>query len=135
MTWTLFIPELYYALTAAVFFGLSLSARPNLRRDYLAAIFLSAGGLAIALASVRMEGMLFFETYQVDLFSQVFKVLVAAGFFLVVCLCSELNGIDERYHSEFFLFLTTCTLAMMMLVSSVELLTIYIALERKGGEK
>ena len=54
---------------------------------------------------------------------------MATGFFLVVCLCSELNGIDERHRSEFFLFLTTCTLAMMMLVSSIELLTIYIALE------
>lgn len=129
MTWTLFIPELYFALTAAAFFGLSLTAQPNLRRDYLAAIFLAAGGLVVTLASVRLEGMLFFESYRVDLFSQVFKVLVAAGFFLVVCLCSELNGIDERHHSEFFLFLTTCTLAMMMLVSSVELLTIYIALE------
>jgi hypothetical protein len=61
--------------------------------------------------------------------ASLFKVLVACGFFLVVCLCSELNGIDERHHSEFFLFLTTCTLAMMLLVSSVELLMIYIALE------
>ena len=129
MTWTLFIPELYFALTAAVFFGLSLTAQPNLRRDYLSAVFLASGGLVVTLASVRLEGMLFFEAYRVDLFSQVFKVLVATGFFLVVCLCSELNGIDERHHSEFFLFLTTCTLAMMMLVSSVELLTIYIALE------
>jgi len=32
MTWTLFIPELYFALTAAAFFGLSLTAQPNLRR-------------------------------------------------------------------------------------------------------
>ena len=129
MTWTLFTPELYFALTAVVFFGLSLTSPPNLRRDYLSAVFLAAGGLVVTLSSVRLEGMLFFEAYRVDLFSQVFKVLVAAGFFLVVCLCSELHGIDERHHSEFFLFLTTCTLAMMMLVSSVELLTIYIALE------
>ena len=129
MTWTLFTPELYFALTAVVFFGLSLTSPPNLRRDYLSAVFLAAGGLVVTLSSVRLEGMLFFEAYRVDLFSQVFKVLVAAGFFLVICLCSELNGIDERHHSEFFLFLTTCTLAMMMLVSSVELLTIYIALE------
>ncbi|MCU0539543.1 MAG: NADH-quinone oxidoreductase subunit N [Desulfobacterales bacterium] len=129
MSWTLFLPELYFALTAVVFFALSLSARPNLRRDYLAALFLAAGGLLVALASVRLDGTLFFGTYRVDLFSQVFKVLVACGFFLVVCLCSELNGIDDRHHSEFFLFLTTCTLAMMLLVSSVELLMIYIALE------
>jgi NADH-quinone oxidoreductase subunit N len=129
MSWTLFIPELYFALTAVVFFALSLSARPSLRRDYLAALLLAGGGLVITLASVRLDGTLFFGTYRVDLFSQVFKVLVACGFFLVVCLCSELNGIDERHHPEFFLFLTTCTLAMMLLVSSVELLMIYIALE------
>ncbi len=129
MSWTLFIPELYFALTAVVFFALSLSARPNQRRDYLAALLLAAGGLVVTLASVRLDGTLFFGTYRVDLFSQVFKVLVASGFFLVVCLCSELNGIDERHHPEFFLFLTTCTLAMMLLVSSVELLMIYIALE------
>ena len=55
--------------------------------------------------------------------------MLAMGFFLVVCLCTELNGIEERHHPEFYLFLSTCTLAMMMLVSSVELLTIYVALE------
>ena len=48
---------------------------------------------------------------------------------VITCLCTELNGIEERHHPEFYLFLTTCTLAMMMLVSSVELLTIYVALE------
>jgi NADH-quinone oxidoreductase subunit N len=51
------------------------------------------------------------------------------GFFLVVCLCSELKGIEERLHSEFYLLLTICTLSMMMLVSSVHLLTLYLALE------
>jgi NADH-quinone oxidoreductase subunit N len=129
MTWVLFIPELYYLFTAAVFFTLSMAARPNPRRDYLAALFLTSIGLVVALASVRLEGTLFFAAYRVDLYSQVFKVLLAAGLFLVVCLCTELNGVEERHHPEFYLFLTTCTLGMMLLVSSVELLTIYMALE------
>lgn len=127
--WTLFIPELYCLLMALVFFGLAMSARPNPRRDYFAALFMAGVGVVVALACVRLEGTLFFEAYRVDLFSQVFKVMLAMGFFLVVCLCTELNGIEERHHPEFYLFLTTCTLAMMMLVSSVELLTIYVALE------
>ena len=38
-------------------------------------------------------------------------------------------AIEERCRAEFYLFLTTCTLGMMMLVSSVELLTIYVSLE------
>jgi NADH-quinone oxidoreductase subunit N len=127
--WMLFIPELYCLLMGVVFFGLAMVARPNPRRDYFVALFLASLGVVVALASVKMEGSLFFEAYRVDLFSQVFKVMLAMGFFLVICLCTELNGIEERHHPEFYLFLTTCTLAMMMLVSSVELLTIYVALE------
>lgn len=127
--WILFIPELYCLLMGVVFFALAMVARPNPRRDYFAALLLASVGVVVALASVKLEGTLFFEAYRVDLFSQVFKVMLAMGFFLVICLCTELNGIEERHHPEFYLFLTTCTLAMMMLVSSVELLTIYVALE------
>ena len=127
--WMLFIPELYCLLMGVVFFGLAMVARPNPRRDYFVALLLASAGVVVALASVKLEGTLFFEAYRVDLFSQVFKVMLAMGFFLVICLCTELNGIEERHHPEFYLFLTTCTLAMMMLVSSVELLTIYVALE------
>ena len=127
--WMLFIPELYCLLMVVVFFGLAMVARPNPRRDYFVALLLGSIGVVVALASVKMEGDLFFQAYRVDLFSQVFKVMLAMGLFLVICLCTELNGIEERHHPEFYLFLSTCTLAMMMLVSSVELLTIYVALE------
>ena len=113
----------------AVFFGLSMAERPNPKRVYSAALLLASGGVAVCLVSVRLEGTLFFSVYRVDLFSQVFKVILAMGLFLVICVCSELNGIAEKHHPEFYLLLTTCTLAMMLLVSSVELLTIYVALE------
>jgi NADH-quinone oxidoreductase subunit N len=129
MKWILFLPELYCLLMAAFFFGLAMLARPNPRRDYLVAISLAIVGVVVSLASLKLEGTLFFEAYRVDLFSQVFKAMLAMGLFLVICLCTELKGIEERHHPEFYLFLTTCTLAMMLLVSSVELLTIYIALE------
>jgi NADH-quinone oxidoreductase subunit N len=129
MTWVLFIPELYCLLMAAVFFGLAMAARPNPRRDYFAALLLASVGVVVTLACVPLQGTLFFAAYRVDLFSQVFKAMLAIGLFLVVCICTELRGIEERHHPEFYLFLTVCTLAMMMLVSSVELLTIYVALE------
>ncbi|MFP3870991.1 MAG: NADH-quinone oxidoreductase subunit N [Syntrophobacteria bacterium] len=129
MKWILFIPELYCLLMAATFFALAMAARPNPRRDYFAALFLASIGVVVSLACVPLHGTLFFEAYRVDLFSQVFKAMLAIGLFLIICLCSELKGIEERHHPEFYLFLTICTLAMMMLVSSVELLTIYVALE------
>jgi NADH-quinone oxidoreductase subunit N len=129
MEWNLIIPELYYLLTAGVFFALALLPRPKPRRDYYLALILASVGVIVSLASVKVQGTVFFQAYRVDLFSQVFKSILAMGLFLVVCICSELTGIDKNRHPEFYLLLSICTLAMMMLVSAVELLTIYLSLE------
>ena len=129
MKWMPLLPEVYFFLAAAVFFILSLLSWSNPRRDYLTALILTAGGVVTTLGVVNAEGLFFSQVYRVDLFSQVFKVLLALGCFLIVCLCNELKGISERHHPEFYFLIILSTLAMMMLVSSVELLTIYIALE------
>jgi len=129
MKWFLFYPELYYFAGGMVFLGLSMLKQSNPRRDYLAAMFLAALGVLVCLISVNQEGFLFLKAYRVDLFSQVFKVMLSLGLFLVICLCSELRAIAERHHPEFYLLLFVCTLAMMLLVSSAHILTIYVALE------
>jgi len=128
MKYLILAPEIYFFAVAAVFLILSMM-RPNKRRDFSTALFLAGFGVVSTLATVRLEGSLFNGAYRVDLYSQVFKVLLSLGFFLVICLCSNLNGIEEARHSEFYLFLATCMLGMMLLVSSVELLTLYVALE------
>ena len=127
--WIIFSPELYYLLSGLVFLGLSMTRRTSPGRDYFLAMILAAAGVAVCLAAVRLEGALFFEAYRVDLFSQVFKVMLSLGLFLIVCLCSELNAVEQRLHPEFYLLVFVCTLAMMMLVSCVHLLSIYVALE------
>ncbi len=144
--WTLFVPELYTLAMAGVFFFRTLGG-PRPQQDYAIALIMSAVGLSLAVWAVGSEGILFNDVYRVDLYSQVFKVLVYIGFFLAVCLCGDLSGVDENRHSEFYLLLAICTLAMMLLVSCVHLLAIYIALElssyslyvlvylRKGSEK
>ena len=129
MKWFLFIPELYYFAGGMVFLGLSMLRQSNPRRDYFAAMFLAALGVLVCLISVNQEGFLFLKAYRVDLFSQVFKVMLSLGLFLVICLCSELRAIAERHHPEFYLLLFVSTLAMMLLVSSAHILTIYVALE------
>ncbi len=129
MTWMKFSPEIYYLLVSLWFLALSMMPRAKPQRCYFSALFLAAVGVLICLATVKSEGLLFFNTYQIDLFSQVFKVLLALGLFLVVCLCPNLIAIKEKHHPEFYLLLSVCTLAMMMLVSSVHLLAIYVSLE------
>ena len=127
--WKLFSPELFYFTGGLVFLGLSLTRRPNPARDHSIAFAMAAMGVVVCLSSVMLNGNLFYNTYQVDLFSQVFKVMLSLGLFLIICICSELNGIKKRFHAEFYLLIFVCTLAMMLLVSAVHLLTIYIALE------
>ena len=129
MKWFLFYPELYYFAGGMVFLGLSMVRQSSPRRDYFTAMILAALGVLVCLLNVNQDGFLFFEAYRVDLFSQVFKVMLSMGLFLVICICSELKSIAEEHHPEFYLLLFVCTLAMMMLVSGAHILTIYMALE------
>jgi NADH-quinone oxidoreductase subunit N len=128
MKWLILGPEIYFLAVAVVFLILSVT-RHKERSEFPTALFLAGLGVAVTLASVRIEGSLAYGAYRVDLFSQVFKGLVSIGFFLVVCLCSNLTGIRENRRPEFYLLLSTCILGMMLLVSSLELLTLYVALE------
>jgi NADH-quinone oxidoreductase subunit N len=127
--WIIFSPELYYLLSGLVFLGVSMTRRTSPGRDYFLAMILAAVGVVVCLVAVRLEGVLFFKAYRVDIFSQVFKVMLSLGLFLIICLCSELNAVEQRLHPEFYLLVFVCTLAMMMLVSCVHLLSIYAALE------
>jgi NADH-quinone oxidoreductase subunit N len=128
MTWLILGPEIYFLGVAVVFLFLSMT-RPNRKRDFSTALFLAGLGVAVTLAASRLEGSLVYGAYRVDVFSQVFKGLVSIGFFLLVSLCSNLEGIREDRHPEFYFLLATATLGMMLLVSSLELLTMYVALE------
>ena len=128
MNWTVFLPELGMLAAVAVFLTLACLS-PDDRRDYSAAI--GFGGLVVVLSlyGAGRSGELFNDAYRVDLFSQVFKILLSLGFVLVVFLCRELNGVDVRRRTECYLLLSVSTLAMMLLVSSVHLVAVYVALE------
>jgi NADH-quinone oxidoreductase subunit N len=125
----LFAPEIYYLLMALALFLGSLRKEANAKRDFQTFLALSAGGVLVCALSLFFQGELFFAAYKVDLFSQIFKLALALGLFLVALICHSLPGVEERFHAEFYMFLTTCTVGMMMLVSAVELLTIYVSLE------
>jgi len=125
----LFGPELFYLGAALVFFLLTLKKQPQPKTDYQIALGLSALGLVVTAACLFQQGYLSYDAYKGDLFSQIFKFALALGLFLVLTISHNLAQIEERCHAEFYLFLTTTTIGMMMLVSAVELLTIYVALE------
>jgi NADH-quinone oxidoreductase subunit N len=125
----MFLPETAYLLMGLVLFLLSLPKEQPGGRVYVWALCLSLLGVAAAVAGLPQKGLIFFQAYRVDLYSQLFKLILSVAMFLVVSICWPLTGVERRYKPEFFLFLTTCTLGMMLMVSAVELMTLYLALE------
>ena len=128
MNFLLFLPETFLLLMALIFFCQSLW-KSSAALNQGIAFFLSALGVIICLLSLNSSGDLFYKAYRVDLFSQTFKCLLSLGLFLVIGLGRKLKSIEERLQPEFFMFLSLSTLGLMLMVSSVELLTIFIAME------
>jgi len=124
----LFLPELTLILMALVFFFLSLG---NIKAARLQALGILFSGIAVLVSvySYEMAGSLFFDAYRVDAFSQVFKIIIAFGLFIVIYLGDGLYGIDNTLRPEYFLFLTLSAFGLMCMSSAVELITIILSLE------
>ncbi len=123
-----FLPELTLLGSGLILFFVSLG-NANSGKAKNIAIALGVITFLVTLISIGQEGDLFFKAYRVDLFSQVFKVLIAGSMCAVLMFGNKLNGIREGSHPEYYLFLFMSVLGLIMLVSSVELLSIFVALE------
>lgn len=129
MKWMLVSPEIVYLLAAMGFLMGSFAGRPDPRREHAVSLALSGVGVLFSLIALGAEGHWLAATYRMDLFTQVFKALVAVGLFLVLCLCGEMHDLSEKHRHDFHALLFLCTLALMMLVSSDHLLTLVVSLE------
>jgi len=89
----------------------------------------SAVVLLLAILMVRQRGSLFFGAYEVSLFSQVMKIVMAAGFMGSIWMARGAQNVAHRERPELLLFLSMSTFGMMMLVSANELISFYVALE------
>lgn len=128
MNLTLLTPELILLLGSLVVFALSLGkGRGRLAATATAAI----GGLALAacVGTLGRQGDLFCNVLRVDLYSQLFKVFITLGLFAVAVFGRELKDIRADIQPEYFLFLIWGTLGLLVLVSSTELITLFVALE------
>ncbi len=124
----LFLPELTLLGAGLIIFLVSLG-KPDSGMVKNIALGLGAAILIAAIMGLHQQGDLFFQSYRVDLFSQVFKVLIAGAMLAVLIIGRKLPSIRKELHPEYYLFLFTGVLGMMMLVSSVELLAIFVSLE------
>ncbi|MFH1033343.1 MAG: NADH-quinone oxidoreductase subunit N [Pseudomonadota bacterium] len=131
----LFIPEFLQLAIVAVLFLQSM-AKPREDQDGAVAgaqigwVPLAAlAGVVAAALSLSCNGTMFWDAYKIDGLSQFFKFAVAVGFAIASLNASSQPTLEPGKRADYFLLLALSAWGLMLLASSVELITIYLALE------
>lgn len=128
MKFMLFAPELFMLLGCLLvfFFALSENSTKNARQT---SIVIGACAILLSWSCLGKTGDLFLGAYRIDQFSQLFKLLISIGLTAVLIFGGELKDIRDTVKPEYYLFMLISTLGLMMLVSCVELISLFVALE------
>ena len=124
----LFAPELVLLAGCLLAFCMTLT---ETRTQTLRLVVLCVGAAFAATSVVCLfaKGTLFYGAYKVDLFSQLVKCVMSVGFTLMLLFGTDTKGVSVRMRPEYYFFLLTSLLGLTLLSSSVELITLFIALE------
>jgi NADH-quinone oxidoreductase subunit N len=123
-----FLPELVLLLGALALFVVTLGEF-RAAQARTVALFTAFAAILTAILCLSQQATLFYGAYRVDLFSQILKLVFAAGFLLILLLSGKLPDIRPEVKPEYYLFLTISVCGLTMLVSSVDLITLVVALE------
>lgn len=124
----LFAPELFLLLGGLVLFLMSSGQTSGKKARSVTLVF-ALLNILLCCWSLHLEGQLFYDAYKIDLFSQFLKIVISMGLAAVLLFSTELKGIADEVRPEYYLFLLLSTLGLIMLVSSVDLLTMFLSLE------
>jgi NADH-quinone oxidoreductase subunit N len=129
----LFLPELLQIAIVLILFVQTLGKTENSIEKITAKLTwlpLASGlGIIVAILSLKVQGSMFYEAYQMDPLSQFFKLAIAIGFFITVLNAIHQPLLEAEKRFDYFLFLALSACGLMFLSSAVELITIYVALE------
>lgn len=123
------LPELVLITGALALFFISLGKSPSEKAAQAVATCCALATLFSCLLNFSAQGSLFYGAYAVDQYSQFFKLMIAVGLSLFLLFTPTFKAIDRAIRPEYFMFLLLSVLGLMMLVSSVELMAIFISLE------
>src|SRR3990167_4177810 len=125
----LFLPETVLIVLCFILLCFSL-AKKEITAEFLNSFMVFSGIVLLAgcFFSLKESGCLFFSTYRVDFLSQGFKCLLSLAFLFTLFFSRDILSISKNRRVEYFLFLCTATLGMMMITSAVDVLTLYLSL-------
>ena len=123
------LPELSLLTASLAFFAISLSKEQSSEQIKNTAVFFGFVTFICTLIALREQASMFFGSYQVDLFSQLFKLMIGLGLVFVLIAGQNLKDIEQSVRPEYYMFFFLGSFGLMALVSSVELITLFVALE------
>ncbi len=130
MTLSLFLPETLLTVFSVILLMIML-----LKKETASNIlypFMMLAGVSLVAGSfhaLHQSGYLFYSTYRIDLLSQGFKLVLSLSFLIILLLCQGMTVIPKAKEAEFYFFITTSMLGMMMLTSAADILTLFVSLE------
>ncbi len=123
------LPELSLLTAVLAFFVLSLSKDLNSEQIKNTAVGFGFVTLFCTVVSLHQQASMFFGSYQINLFTQLFKLMIGLGLFFVLIAGQNLKDIELSVRPEYYMFFFLSCFGLMTLISSVELITLFVALE------
>ena len=125
-----FWPELILSVTILVAIIADLI---YLKKDSYKVAYWSLGGLFLTYFAIRLQDAtpttLFMDTVALDPFSQFFKILILLSTAIVI-LISFISGELKEYRlGEYFSIMTIMTFGLFLMVSSIDILMVYLSIE------
>jgi len=121
--------EYYHIFIIALLFIQSLNPKLQKPRVGLWLPAMAGLGVVVALFNFNAQGEMLSGAYRIDMLSQFFKVLVTMGFAMAVLNASRQPTLPAEKRHDYFLLMALSALGLIILASSVELITVYLALE------
>lgn len=125
---TAFLPELVLLAGALGLFVTALGDS-RVRQARIVSVATAAAVLIAVLFTFNQQAVLFDGAYRVDQFSQLLKAVIAFGYLCLGLLGGDLRDIRGEARPEYYLFLSLSVTGLVLLVSSVDVITLVVSLE------
>ncbi|MCS1352267.1 NADH-quinone oxidoreductase subunit N [Mechercharimyces sp. CAU 1602] len=131
--WIVMAPELILVCAAVLLSLLDLVLRDEQRRTLIAWLSVLFVGFSLTVTLSQWGEApyeILADTYRIDAISLSFKVLLLIGVLAVLLLSiADVRRSEIEYEGEYYTLLLTALIGAMLLVSSADLITLYVGLE------
>lgn len=129
--WSLLTPEMVLAALALLVFTIDFMTGIHGKKPFIGKLsVLSLLVTAVLVLFMNNSGGQIGDFYLVDSFAMVFKLIILVGVAMVIMISLHyLDRNEEIYQGEYYSILLFATLGAMIMVSSADLVTLFVGLE------